>query len=239
MHIGELEAIQLLNQIAIGVHYLAVQGRVAGIWRHRREANANAVMTPDVDDRGGYFQRESCAILNRTTILIGSLIGRIAQELIEQIAIGRVHFNTIKAGAFCACGSVSVLLDNVWDLGCFQRSRHGDVHHSLFCEGLAFGFNRRGRYRCRTIGLQVHMREAPHMPQLANNKSTSGMHRICYQFPACYVLFSPDAWRQCIPPRLRANIGRFTNDQACAGTLCVVAGVHFVGYAFWPHAAAR
>ncbi|MNN40350.1 hypothetical protein D3C81_1544210 [compost metagenome] len=83
------------------------------------------------------------------------------------------------------------------------------------------------------------MRKPPHMPQLANDLAASRMHGIRDQLPASHLLVRPDARCQGIAARLRRNIRRLADDQAGAGPLGVVLGVHGVRHAIVAHAAAR
>jgi hypothetical protein len=46
--------------------------------------------------KGEHFEKETCALLDRAAVAVGALVGTIAQKLVDQIAIGTVHFHAVK-----------------------------------------------------------------------------------------------------------------------------------------------
>ncbi len=70
------------------------------------------------------FKRKACAILQTTAVLICSMVGAVSQELVQQIAVGAMNFDTVKASRFCILGSYSKLIDDVWNLFEFESAGH-------------------------------------------------------------------------------------------------------------------
>ncbi|MNN54553.1 hypothetical protein D3C81_1693760 [compost metagenome] len=116
MQIGQVEPVELLNQVTVGRHDVAVGRRVTRIGCHWRKADANPVTAPDRNYGFGDFKRQSSPVLDRTAIAVSALIGGIAQKLVEQIAVGRMDFHTIKTGSLCIFCRMPVLLDDPRDL---------------------------------------------------------------------------------------------------------------------------
>ena len=62
----------------------------------RAETNTNSVRANCIDHRVGDLQHESQAIIDRTTILIHPLVGGGLEELVREVAAGRVDLNAVK-----------------------------------------------------------------------------------------------------------------------------------------------
>ena len=74
-------------RIAVGDIVLAVL---------RRDANARARRADGGSDRVDHFEQEARAVLDAAAVSVGALVGAVAQELIDQIAIGAVHLDAVE-----------------------------------------------------------------------------------------------------------------------------------------------
>src|SRR3984957_18964096 len=61
-----------------------------------------------VDD----LKEETGPILNRSAILVSSLIAAILQKLVDEVAVTRVNLNAIKSGRSCVFDSSRVKFEN-------------------------------------------------------------------------------------------------------------------------------
>ena len=58
------------------------------------------------------LKQESCSVLDRTSISVGSLIDAISQELINNISIGAMDFDSIESSSLGKLSGSSEGLDN-------------------------------------------------------------------------------------------------------------------------------
>ena len=52
-----------------------------------------------------------------------AMVGGIAQELVDQIAVGAVHLDAVEAGGDRIAGGVGIIADDPLDIGLGQRAR--------------------------------------------------------------------------------------------------------------------
>ena len=92
----QLEGIELIGQEADEGQRVAVLHAVVAVeWR---QAQTHTLGTDGLGHGGEYLEQQACTIFQRTAIGIGTLVGRIAQKLVDQVAVGAVYFHSIKAG---------------------------------------------------------------------------------------------------------------------------------------------
>lgn len=101
--------------------------------------DTHASGAPDLDEDLDDLKTEARAILNRATPFVGTLVGGVIEELLDQVSVGRMHcrddqtqvvatvngtlltFNAIEAGLFSILGRMSEFLDDgTWVI---ERSR--------------------------------------------------------------------------------------------------------------------
>ena len=103
-NLGDMGKRQFVSlKLAQHVRERAQRIRIAHIVKNarRRETNPDPVASPDAGDRLDNLQREPGTVLHRTTVAVGTLVGAVTQELIEQIAVGVVDLDSVKTGLFC------------------------------------------------------------------------------------------------------------------------------------------
>ena len=85
----------------------------------------------------------------------------VAQELVDQVAIGRVHFHAIETGVDRIAGGSPEVLDERRDLFDAQRAGLGYIFETVGGEGLALGTDRAGRHRHFTFRQQAGVEMRP------------------------------------------------------------------------------
>src|ERR1035441_6242599 len=88
-----------------------------------RQMHSHALGAPNRDRCIRHFKHESSAVLNRSTVLIGAVIGTVLKELVDQVAIGSMDLHAVKAGEFCVLCTFAESLDDLWNLGDLKCAR--------------------------------------------------------------------------------------------------------------------
>ncbi len=164
MQVGQIEWIELLDQVAVSRHDVTVGRRITGIRRHWRKTNADTLAAPDRNHGLGDFQGQSSAVFDGAAVSVRALVGGVAQELVEQIAVGGVHFHAIETGALGIFGGQFVLLDDPWNFRGLQCARHRHLDKTFFGVRAAFSFDGRGRHWRSAVELQLNTGKTPHVP---------------------------------------------------------------------------
>src|SRR5262249_8758527 len=124
MQIGQPQLAQAIRQKVVGSLRIAIQRRVAGRARDGRKANADSIRAPAFRDRLDALHRQTRAVLHGAAIAISPLVGAVADELLEQVAVGRMDFDTIEAGLLRPTSSVAVVRYDAGYLFSPERARH-------------------------------------------------------------------------------------------------------------------
>src|SRR3546814_11007132 len=73
----------------------------------------------------------TCTVFQRSAVSIGALVGRVAQKLVNQVAVGAVYFHTIKAGGNGVACALSKRSHDAGKLFDGQGARHRVRHLAL------------------------------------------------------------------------------------------------------------
>ena len=141
VEVADLQPVQFLRDIRERLDRIGVRHRVAG--EVRRELVADALRAPDVDHRFGDFERKPRAVLDAAAIGVGAAVGAVAQELVEQVAVGAVQFDAVEAGGLGVLGRGAELRDDAGQLVQFERARRHDLDLAVVGEGFALDRQRR------------------------------------------------------------------------------------------------
>ena len=79
----------------------------AGIVFDRQAHEERFVQGPVAPHRLGDFDDEAHAVLFRTAILVGPLVGAFGQELVHEIAVGAMQLQHLEAGLVGAPGAMA------------------------------------------------------------------------------------------------------------------------------------
>ena len=84
--------------------------------QERRQTNRRALGTDFVADRIDHFPQETQAIAAGTTVFVRTSVRGGAQELVDQVAVGAVHFHAIETGVDGAAGGLTEIIDDLRNL---------------------------------------------------------------------------------------------------------------------------
>jgi len=157
-----------------------------------------------------------------------------AEELVQQVAVGRVHFDAVETGTQGVGRTLCVGGDHAGDF----IERQGAGLGGGFAMVAAIGFLHvavgLGLDGGRGDGidaarLQQRVGDAPHVPELQDDATALVVHRPGDLLPALDLLGAVDAGSPGVALAFGADLGGLADDQAGAGTLGVIGGVEFAG----------
>eukprot|EP01022_Parablepharisma_sp_SALTPOND_P021765 TRINITY_DN435_c1_g1_i1.p1 TRINITY_DN435_c1_g1~~TRINITY_DN435_c1_g1_i1.p1 ORF type:complete len:1304 (+),score=494.29 TRINITY_DN435_c1_g1_i1:15351-19262(+) len=227
VQVDQLVAVQLLHHIAEECLRIAVGdvvGRADG-----GEADAHAFAGDHRGDRVHHFQQQTGAVLDAAAVGVGTQVGLVAQELVQQVAVGGVDLDTVEAGLDGQLRRRLVLRNDARQFGQFQRARGDEGLEAGFGEGIAFRLDGRRGDRQGVLRLQVGMGDAADVPQLQEDVAALGMHGVGHLLPGGDLGLVVDAGGEGIALALRRDLGGLGDDEAGAGALGVVLGSQFAG----------
>ena len=230
MHISQLQGGELAHHVLKQGLRMGVCGIVGG--RNRGDANAHLVGTNLVANTLHHFHHQAGTVFDAAAVRVGTQVGAGAQKLVDQVAVGGMHFHAIKTRCNGVARGAAVVGHDARQFGKVEGARRGGVHKACYAvldqHGFCFGCNGRRRNRGLAFGLQVHMRDAPYMPELHDDFAASGMYRCSDRLPGLHLFFAPDAGHVGVALSLVTDGGGFGNDQSCpilgVGALGVVGG---------------
>src|SRR5690606_29155167 len=160
----------------------------------RRQVHGGAHGAPDAAGGSGDSQHEASTIVQGAAILVGTLVGAVLQELVEQITIGAVDFHAVEARFLGILGALAVGLDDAGYLLGLQCARSLVTLHRPHQAHMPGGLDGAGRDRQLAVEVD-RVGDAPHMPELQHDLAALGMHGIGDLLPALHLLGGPDAGR--------------------------------------------
>ena len=89
-----------------------------------RQAHADAAAAPHLAHRIEHLEQQARAVLARAAVGSAALIAAVAQELVEQVAVGTVHFHAVEAGGTGVLGRMGEAGDDGRQLVVAQCARH-------------------------------------------------------------------------------------------------------------------
>jgi hypothetical protein len=188
------------------------------------EADGGAVCADFARDGGCDFAQQADAILNCATIIVVTEIGIVAQELIEQIAIGAVDLDPVETGGHRVTRGVYVVADQARNFVESQRAGLDIILLAFDRVGITRRF-RGGRGDRLRAAQKVRMDKAAHMPQLQDDTAIGLMNRIGNGLPCLDLLGRPDTGGSGPPRSLLTDAGRLGDNQACTSALRIIFGL--------------
>ena len=162
--------------------------------------------------------------------MIGALVGAVLQELVEQIAIGTVQFDTVEAGLFGVFRALAIGGDDGRNLAGLEGSR-GDIFAQR-TEQADMAEWRDGAGGERQLAIQkIRVGNTTDMPELQKNSSATNMDGAGDELPAFYLRVGPDPRSVGVTDTQRVNGSGLAQDQSGAGPLGVVLGVQGIRHA--------
>ena len=200
---------------------IAVPGVAGG--GDRRDPNAEAAGADGVCASLDHLEQQPLAIGDGAAIGVGAMVGPVAQESVEQVAVGAMQLDAVESGLDGAGRGVAEGLDDAANLAQFERARRRRVDEPLVGdEGLGSRPDRRRPDRRPAVLLEARVGDAAAMPKLNDDGPAFGVHGVGDGFPAADLIVRVTARRIRIALRLRRDLGRLSDDQAGRGALGVI-----------------
>src|SRR6185312_6329891 len=164
--------------------------------RDRSDAHAQPALA-DLTGAGLHgLDQQPCAILDRPAIGVGALVGAVAEEGIEQIAVRAVNLDAIETRFHRPPACRAEIVDDERNLIKRQGARRRGIDESLLGdENLRLGADRRRRDRREPTRLERRMRHSACMPELYDNLASTLMDRVGDRLPAADLAFGIKAGR--------------------------------------------
>src|SRR5215469_10790554 len=104
-------------------------------WAERRDPHPDPAPAADADHCRGYLAQQPRTVAGVSAVLVVTLVGAVAKELIEQVAVARVYLDAVEACRQCALGCGSELAGDAGEFGGPQRPRPGERVHAVVQSG--------------------------------------------------------------------------------------------------------
>ena len=133
-----------------------------------------------------------------------------------------MNFDAVEAGGDGRAGRVAIVGDDPRQLVFAQGTGRRDLNKAVLGEGLAVRCACRRRNRRLPVRLQGDVRNAAHVPELHDDRSSFRMHRVGDVAPTRDLLVAVEAGRVEIALAFGADLGGLGDDQAGRGELRIV-----------------
>ena len=202
----------------LGVRIVGALDRAVG-----RQAHAGALRPGDLGHRLGDLAQQPHAVLDRAAVRVGAVVGAVAQEFVDQVAVRRVDLHAVEAGGQRVGGGALVIREQARDLGDLQRARPRRRASCRIGVGLVGRRGGGGRDRLGAAE-EVRVDQPAHMPDLADDLAARVVHRLHDRPPRIDLRVGPDARCERPAQALLADAGGLGEDQPGAGALGVILG---------------
>jgi hypothetical protein len=140
--------------------------------RNGRQPYSDTIGTDLIDHRGVHFEEKPCPILDRSAARVVALVCAIAQELVDQVSVGRVHLDPIELGRDRVGSALAKFRDQVRDLVNLQGTRLRHLDEFAANKGFGSCANGRGTDRSLSPWLQRYVRDSTDVPKLQKDVAT-------------------------------------------------------------------
>ena len=224
VHVDEPETGQRVEVGPVGGHRVAIERGFARHGGAGRDADPDPLASaPNLGHGRNDVERKPQPVLQAATVAVGPFVGAVADELLQEVVVGRVDLDTVETRLLGASGGVPVIFDDGRDLVRLQRTRRDVVLQAGVGEGLALRRDGRGGDRKGAV-VQARMGDAAGVPELEHHQAVPRVNGPGDPPPCLDLGGRPDAGRQRVAARLRRDVGRLRDDQPCRGALSVVFG---------------
>ena len=194
-----------------------------------RQPDADPVLAPYIDQRGQHFAQDPGAVFGAAAIFVFAQIGAVAQELVDQIAIGGVKLDPVEAGLLRILGRLAVILDDARDVLDGGRSCLFIVLAAFECVRVARRGRRAGGNR-RIAAEEIGMHQPAHVPHLQHDQPAFIVDRLSHLLPALDLFIAPDTGGGGPAQSFDADPRGFGDDQPGTCPLPVICRHHLVGH---------
>ncbi len=155
------------------------------------------------------------------------MVGAIAQELVDQIAIGAVQLHSVKACFLGVLSRAAIIADCARNVLTRHFAR-GDIFLLAHWRvRFARRLGRAGRKWRLTIE-EIGVNDPPHVPQLHHDHAARFVHAFDNWLPRFGLLIAPDAGCRRPAKALYTDAGCLGQDHARTCSLAVIGAHHFV-----------
>ena len=220
VQVAQLAAVELRDQVAEGFQRVGVVDVAEGA--HGRNADADLAAVTHrrhhgIDD----LQHQTRAVLHRTAVGVAALVAVGAEELVEQVAVGGMHFHAVETGLDGIGSALSISGHDSRQLMQLQGARLGGgglVVAAIGLDHIALGVGLNGRRgdRVGAARLQQRVGDAPDVPELQEDAPAGLMHGLGDLLPAGDLFGTVDARCPGIALALRADLASLMIRPALA-----------------------
>src|SRR6266436_9630951 len=122
-------------------------------------------------------------VFDAAAVLVGALVSAVAQELIEEVAVGSVHFDPVESRRHRVLRGFGVLLHNAGNLLGAESPRRRNGLEALLREGPGVRLDSGGCHGQGPPWLKRWMGDASNVPQLQEHTSPGDTHSLGYNSP--------------------------------------------------------
>ena len=151
-----------------------------------------------------------------------AVVGVVAQELVDQIAVRAVHLHAVEPGGERVPCGMRIIVEQPRNLRRLERARGLEILLAIIRVRLASRRGRRGRHRLPADHRGMHL--PAHMPHLHHDPPARGVDRIGDELPVRDLFVSPQPRRERPAEAFAADARRLGDDQTRAGPLRVIVG---------------
>jgi hypothetical protein len=182
VQVGQAEVVEAAAEPGGDADRIAVDHVVVAV--QRRNAQADAIRTPDAADRLDHLEHQAGAIFQRAAVGAGALVAAVAQELVEQVAVGAMHLDTVEAGGLGVLGRRAEAGDDARQFRVVEYARHDVGLLALRCMHGIVGDRQGAGTDWLFAVVEQRMAGAAAVPDLQEDAAAGRMHGIGDQLPA-------------------------------------------------------
>jgi len=183
------------------------------------EFNTYFVSTIDANKSIKSFKAETNSVGDASTVLIGSLVSTVFQELINEISVSSVEFKSIETSFFSVFSTLSEFFNDFLDVFFSHLLRNWMRSLSVSMRSSNCNSTRSDR---RLSTEEISESCTTTMPDLEDNFTTFFMHFLGDLLPSFNLLFAVDTTCSRETIRKRRNLTAFCEDCTETSSLSVI-----------------
>ncbi len=213
--------VQSLDNVLEGGDRVPVDGNAEETVSRRIQPNADPVQADGPPHGVQRFEEKSRLVFVTASVLVIAGIRAIGEELMKEVPVGRMDFNTVKAGDNRISSGLSEVIGSVMNLVyCEGAGRHG-ILETFVGEGLVPGvYGRRGDGKFASV--KVGVGHAATVPELAEDVSVFTVYGLGHLFPAFNLDVAVDPRGIDVTDTLLRYLGAFRDDETRRGALGII-----------------
>jgi hypothetical protein len=204
VEVGKVELLEVLSQVGeLWDWVLHLHALEAAEWG---ETDTSLVSTNGLDNGLGDFETEAGTVLDATAPSVGALVAGVLGELINQVSVGTVDLNSVKAGSDCVLGSSGIVCNKLLDLLLGQ---------GLWDWRLVVHWSGARRDQLVAVTLEdIWVTSTAKGPKLAPDEAAPGVDSISDLLPSLDLIFVVDSWNVWVTTGLESNEGGLGDKQS-------------------------